>query len=287
MVYRVRVGPFERREDAENAKEKLGDSGVDSALVARSEVSVARLASHFASGRDSPQAFAPPAMTLTRRDFSAGCSAPASPASCRRGARAQAAPVEGVHYVRLAAAGGRGRCRQDRGDRVLLVRVPALQRLRAGARGLDQAPAPTTSRSGACRSGSAKSRSPPSSASSTPWRALGLVPTLHRKVFQAIHSERIRLRTPEDIAAFALKNGVDPITFMTAYNSFAVAVEVAAGAPDRRGLQDRRGAGDGRPGRYYTNGNLANAGRRRRGRTTGCSRVVDTLVARVRQGSRA
>ena len=33
-VYRVRIGPFERREDAENAKEKLGDSGVDSALVA-------------------------------------------------------------------------------------------------------------------------------------------------------------------------------------------------------------------------------------------------------------
>ena len=28
MVYRVRIGPFERREDAENAKEKLGDSGV-------------------------------------------------------------------------------------------------------------------------------------------------------------------------------------------------------------------------------------------------------------------
>jgi cell division protein FtsN len=34
MVYRVRVGPFDRREDAESAKEKLGDSGVDSALVA-------------------------------------------------------------------------------------------------------------------------------------------------------------------------------------------------------------------------------------------------------------
>ena len=34
MVYRVRVGPFERREDAESTKEKLGDSGVDSALVA-------------------------------------------------------------------------------------------------------------------------------------------------------------------------------------------------------------------------------------------------------------
>ena len=34
MVYRVRVGPFDRREDAESAKEKLGVAGVDAALVA-------------------------------------------------------------------------------------------------------------------------------------------------------------------------------------------------------------------------------------------------------------
>ena len=34
MVYRVRVGPFERREDAEVTKERLSDSGVDAALVA-------------------------------------------------------------------------------------------------------------------------------------------------------------------------------------------------------------------------------------------------------------
>jgi cell division protein FtsN len=34
MVYRVRVGPFERREDAEVTKGRLGDSGVDAALVA-------------------------------------------------------------------------------------------------------------------------------------------------------------------------------------------------------------------------------------------------------------
>jgi cell division protein FtsN len=32
-VYRVRVGPFEKKEDADAAKEKLGDAGVDSALV--------------------------------------------------------------------------------------------------------------------------------------------------------------------------------------------------------------------------------------------------------------
>jgi thiol:disulfide interchange protein DsbA len=52
--------------------------------------------------------------------------------------------------------------------------------------------------------------------------ALGLGPTLHRKVFQTIHVERTRLRSAEGLAAFALKNGVDPIAFMTTFNSFGV-----------------------------------------------------------------
>ena len=52
--------------------------------------------------------------------------------------------------------------------------------------------------------------------------ALGLIPTMHRKVFYAIHGERVRMRTPEDFTAFALKNGVDPLKFIEAYNSFGV-----------------------------------------------------------------
>jgi cell division protein FtsN len=32
-VYRVRVGPFDKKEAADAAKEKLADAGVDSALV--------------------------------------------------------------------------------------------------------------------------------------------------------------------------------------------------------------------------------------------------------------
>jgi len=33
MVYRVRVGPFEKKEDGERAKEKLDKAGLDTALV--------------------------------------------------------------------------------------------------------------------------------------------------------------------------------------------------------------------------------------------------------------
>ena len=32
-MYRVRVGPFERREEAEATKEKLDGAGIESALV--------------------------------------------------------------------------------------------------------------------------------------------------------------------------------------------------------------------------------------------------------------
>ena len=51
---------------------------------------------------------------------------------------------------------------------------------------------------------------------------LGLVPALHRKVFHLIHDEHVRLRTAEDISAFALTNDLDPVKFMTVYNSAAV-----------------------------------------------------------------
>jgi protein dithiol oxidoreductase (disulfide-forming) len=116
--------------------------------------------------------------------------------------------------------------------------------------------------------------------------ALGLVPTLHRKVFQAIHSERTRLRTAEDLAAFALKNGVDPITFMTTYNSFAVQSKSQQARQTAAAYKIDAVPAMGVQGRYYTNGNLANTGLPP-GSVDRMLSVVDALVARVRQGSRA
>jgi len=115
---------------------------------------------------------------------------------------------------------------------------------------------------------------------------MGLVPTLHRKAFAAIHNDRARLRTPEDMAAFALKNGVDPIRFMTTFGS----PEVAALTRQARQLADAYKIDAvpamGVQGRYYTNGNLANAGQPAKGPAVGNERllaVVDTLLARVRK----
>ena len=115
---------------------------------------------------------------------------------------------------------------------------------------------------------------------------MGLIPTLHRRVFATIHNDHARLRTTEDMAAFALKNGVDPIKFMSIYGS----PEVTALTVQARQLADAYKIDAvpamGVQGRYYTNGNLANAGLPAKGPAVGNERllgVVDALVARIRK----
>ena len=51
---------------------------------------------------------------------------------------------------------------------------------------------------------------------------LGLVGSLHRKVFSAIHGEQRRLDKEPDILAFAKANGVDGAKLSETLNSFTV-----------------------------------------------------------------
>ena len=222
-------------------------------------------------------------MPLTRRHFSS-CLIGAGLGGALPRAMAQAAPVEGVHYVRLAepapAPAGKievieffwyecPHCNafepaldawsRQLPDDVAFRRVPVW--FREEPFGPQQRLFYTL-------------------------EALGLVPTLHRKVFQAIHGERTRLRTPEDLAAFALKNGVDPMTFMTTYNSFGVQTKAQQARQTALAYKLDAVPAMGVQGRYYTNGNLANAGSPRTpiDRVLG---VVDALIAKVRQAGRA
>lgn len=118
--------------------------------------------------------------------------------------------------------------------------------------------------------------------------ALGLVPTLHRRVFYAIHNERVRLRTPADIAAFVLKHGVDPVKFMAAYNSFAVQAKAKQARQIAAAYKIDAVPAMGVQGRYYTNGSLANANGTANASAGSNDRmlgVVDALVAKVRKGT--
>jgi hypothetical protein len=111
--------------------------------------------------------------------------------------------------------------------------VPALPRLRARARSLGQAPPDDI----AFRRVPVWFREEPFTAQQRLFYALdslGLLPTLHRRVYHAIHAERTRLRSPDDMLAFVTRNGVDAHKFMAAFNSFAVQSKGTAGAADGR-----------------------------------------------------
>ena len=56
--------------------------------------------------------------------------------------------------------------------------------------------------------------------------AMGQVDAMHRKVFAAVHADRMRFDKPADIAAFMSKNGIDGTKFLEMFNSFSVQSKV-------------------------------------------------------------
>ena len=106
--------------------------------------------------------------------------------------------------------------------------------------------------------------------------ALGKVGTLHKKVFEAIHVEKQMLNTPELVAAWAQKQGLDKAKFSELYNSFPVNLKARKATQ----LQDAFKV-DGVPalgvaGRYYTS--ATQAGTMERALT-----VTDQLIALARK----
>jgi thiol:disulfide interchange protein DsbA len=108
--------------------------------------------------------------------------------------------------------------------------------------------------------------------------ALDLVDAMHKKVFYAIHQQRMRLGDPTEISAFMAKNGVDATKFMEAFNSFGTAAHLR----QANKLVDAYKV-DGVPafavqGRFYTTGTLAGDNER-------ALLVVDYLVQRLRKNT--
>ena len=223
-------------------------------------------------------------MTLTRRDFSHRLVGGAAGALLSAPALAQQSPVEGVHYVRLSEPVPVAVPGKIEVIEFFWYECPHCNEFEPA---LD-AWAKKAPDDVAFRRVPVWFREEPFGAQQRLFyalEALGLLPTLHRKVFTTIHSERTRLRTPEDFSAFALRNGVDPLKFVAAYNSFSA---------QSKSLQARQTASAykidavpamGVQGRYYTNGNLASGGAAG-GSNSRMLGVVDALIARVRQGAR-
>ncbi len=107
--------------------------------------------------------------------------------------------------------------------------------------------------------------------------SLGLVESLHRKVFAAIHVQKMPMNKEADIAAWAQANGADAAKILDAMKGFSVATKTR----QARQLADGY-AIDGVPtigiqGRYRTAPSIAGSGER-------ALAATDALIAQLRKG---
>jgi len=224
-------------------------------------------------------------MSLTRRDFSCRLLGRGRSGALPLAARAQGGPVEGVNYIRLAqpaptATGGKIEVIE-----FFWYECPHCNAFEPALEAWSKRQPDDV----AFRRVPVWFREEPFSAQQRLFYAIesmGLGPTLHRKVFAAIHSEHVRIRTPEDIAAFALKNGVDPMEFIAAYNSFAVQAKAQQARQTASAYKIDAVPAMGVHGRYYTNGILANAAAPG-GSNDRMLPIVDVLIAKARLSTRA
>ncbi len=87
--------------------------------------------------------------------------------------------------------------------------------------------------------------------------AMGLVEQLHPKVFAAIHAERKKLDTPDQIGAFVAANGVDAARFLQVLDSFGVAAKAKQASALASGYAIEGTPSIGVNGRWLTSGSLA------------------------------
>ncbi len=106
---------------------------------------------------------------------------------------------------------------------------------------------------------------------------LGQREALQPKIFNAIHVENKRMNTEADITAFVAANGVDGAKFTEAFKSFAVNTKVSKGKTVSNAYKIDGVPALGIQGRFYTSATLAGSHER-------ALVVTDFLVQRVRQG---
>ena len=107
--------------------------------------------------------------------------------------------------------------------------------------------------------------------------ALGLVDTLHRKVFAAMHVERKRLDKDSEIADFAKANGVDPAKLQDAMKSFSVATKMRQARQLSEAYRIEGVPTLGIHGRFMTSPSIAGSQER-------ALAVADALIGQARKG---
>jgi thiol:disulfide interchange protein DsbA len=101
---------------------------------------------------------------------------------------------------------------------------------------------------------------------------------MHRKVFYAVHVERLALDKPPDIAAYLAKHGVDTAKFMEAFSSFTTLSKLKRANALVDGYKIDGVPAIGVHGRYYTSGAMAGGNDR-------SLLVADFLVQKLRKST--
>lgn len=107
--------------------------------------------------------------------------------------------------------------------------------------------------------------------------AMGLVEKLTPKVFAAIHVEKQKLDSADQITEWVVKQGVDKAKFLEQYNSFTVANKASKATQLQNAYQIEGVPALGVAGRYWTDGSMNGSMER-------ALQVVEFLVAGIRSG---
>ena len=107
--------------------------------------------------------------------------------------------------------------------------------------------------------------------------AMGKTDELHRKIFAAIHGEKLKLDDQTSISAWLEKQGVNKAKFEEQYNSFSVSTKARKATQLQNDFKVDGVPALGVAGRFYTSGALAQTMER-------ALVVTDYLVSQVRQG---
>jgi protein dithiol oxidoreductase (disulfide-forming) len=106
--------------------------------------------------------------------------------------------------------------------------------------------------------------------------AAGQLDTLHKRMFAALHVQRLRLDKDTDLAAWVGSNGGDAAKFTEAFKSFGVATKLRQGKQLAEAYKIDGVPTLGIHGRWFTSGSLAGSHER-------SLQVADQLIQRARK----
>jgi thiol:disulfide interchange protein DsbA len=106
--------------------------------------------------------------------------------------------------------------------------------------------------------------------------ATGSLEALHKRLFAALHVQRLRLDKDTDFAAWVGTNGGDGAKFLEAYKSFGVATKLRQGKQLAEAYKIDGVPTLGIHGRWFTSGSLAGSHER-------SLQVADQLIQRARK----